>query len=156
MGIPAKLIEFLNQNKVRYTILHHPEAFTAQELAAIEGVKGRYHAKVVIVKADDQMLMTVLPADHRVELEKLDRLTGKRTALATETEFKTLFPDCAVGTMPPFGKLYGLPTWVDKSLADDEYIVFEAGTHTDAIRMSYADFARLTEPKVAEFAVKLH
>jgi len=156
MGIPAKLIEFLNQNKVRYTILHHPEAFTAQELAAIEGVKGRYHAKVVIVKADDQMLMTVLPADHRVELEKLDRLTGKRTALATETEFKALFPDCAVGTMPPFGKLYGLPTWVDKSLADDEYIVFEAGTHTDAIRMSYADFARLTEPKVAEFAVKLH
>ena len=156
MGIPTKLIEFLNQNKASHTVLHHPEAFTAQELAAIEGVKGRNHAKVVMVKADNQMLMTVLPADHRVELEQLDRLTGKRTALATEAEFKALFPDCAVGTMPPFGKLYGLPTWVDKSLTNDAYIVFEAGTHTDAIRISYKDFERLTTPQVAEFAVKLH
>ncbi len=154
MAIPAKLIEFLNQNKVCYTVLHHPEAFTAQELAAIEGVKGRYHAKVVMVKADNQMIMTVLPADHRIELEQFDRLSGKRSVLATEADFKALFPDCAIGTMPPFGKLYGVPTWVDTSLTQDEYIVFEAGTHTDAIRMSYADYARLAEPKVVDFAVK--
>jgi Ala-tRNA(Pro) deacylase len=156
MGIPVKLIEFLDQNKVRYEVIHHPEAFTAQELAAIEHVKGKYHAKVVIVKADGEKLMAVLPADHRVDLEKLDKLTGKRTALATEAEFKALFPDCAVGTMPPFGNLYGVATYVDKSLAQDDFIVFEAGTHTDAIKMSYADFARLAKPTVAEFAVKLH
>jgi len=156
MAIPAKLIEFLNQNKVRYTVLHHPEAFTAQELAAIEGVKGRYHAKVVMLKAGNQMMMTVLPADHRIELEQFDRLCGARSALATEAEFKAIFPDCAVGTMPPFGKLYGVSTWVDKSLTKDDFIVFEAGTHTDAIRMSYADYARLAEPNVADFAVKLH
>jgi Ala-tRNA(Pro) deacylase len=156
MKIPAKLIEFLNQGKVKYAVLHHPEAFTAQELAAIEGVKGRNHAKVVMVKADQEVIMTVLPSDHRLELEQLDRLTGKRTMLATEADFKALFPDCAVGTMPPFGKLYGVPTWVDQSLTQDELIVFEAGTHSDAIRMSYADYARLAEPKVAVFAVKLH
>ena len=156
MGIPAKLIEFLNQNKVRYTVLHHPEAFTAQELAAIEGVKGRNHAKVVMVKADTELLMAVLPADHRVELEQFDRLTGKRTMLATEADFKALFPDCAIGTMPPFGKLYGVPTWVDKSLTEDDYIVFEAGTHSDAVRMSYADYVRVAEAKPASFAVKLH
>jgi Ala-tRNA(Pro) deacylase len=156
MAIPTTLVEFLNQNKVRYTVLHHPEAFTAQELAAIEGVKGRYHAKVVMVKADNQIIMTVLPADHRVELEQFDRLIGKRPTLASEADFKATFPDCAIGTMPPFGKLYGIPTWVDTNLAQDEYIVFEAGTHTDAIRMSYADYARLAEPNVATFAVKLH
>jgi Ala-tRNA(Pro) deacylase len=155
MAIPSKLIEFLNQNKVRYAILHHPEAFTAQELAAIEGVKGRYHAKVVMVKADGALLMAVLPADHRVDLEQLDRLTGKKTVLATETEFKASFPDCAIGTMPPFGNLYGVPTWVDGSLTGDEYIVFEAGTHTDAIRMSYADYARLAAAATGSFAVKL-
>jgi len=155
MAIPSKLIEFLNQNKVRYAILHHPEAFTAQELTAIEGVKGRYHAKVVMVKADGALLMTVLPADHRVDLEQLDRLTGKKTVLATEADFKAAFPDCAIGTMPPFGSLYNVPTWVDKSLADDEYIVFEAGTHTDAIRMSYADYARLAAASTGSFAVKL-
>lgn len=156
MGIPSKLIDFLNQGKVRYEILHHPEAFTAQELSAIEHVKGRHHAKVVMVKANGDRFMTVLPADHRVDLEKLNKAIGKRTALATEADFKSLFPDCAVGAMPPFGNLYNVPTYVDNSLTEDDYIVFEAGTHTDAIKMSYGDYARLASPKVADFAVKLH
>ena len=156
MAIPNKLIEFLNQNKVRYEIVHHPEAFTAQELAAVEHVKGKQHAKVVIIKSDGDKLMTVLPADHRVDLERLDKLTGKRTALATETEFKALFPDCAVGTMPPFGNLYGVDTYVERSLAENDVIVFEAGTHSDAMKMRYADFERLAKPKVGDFAVKLH
>ena len=154
MSIPTKLTEFLNQNKVRYEILHHPEAFTAQELAAIEHVKGKQHAKVVMVNADGDKIMAVLPADHRVDLDKFGKLTGKHAALATEEEFKSLFPDCAVGTMPPFGKLYGVETYVEESLTDNAYIVFEAGTHSDALRMSFADYERLAEPKVAEFAVK--
>ena len=156
MAIPVKLTEFLNQGKVRYEILHHPEAFTAQELAAIEHIKGKHHAKVVVVKAGAEKFMAVLPADHRVDLEKLDKATGKRTALATEAEFKALFPDCAVGTMPPFGNLYNVATYVDKSLTEDDFIVFEAGTHTDAIKMGYADYARLAKPTVVDFAVKLH
>ncbi|MCX7886506.1 MAG: deacylase [Verrucomicrobiae bacterium] len=156
MPIPARLIELLDKHNVRYSVLHHPEAFTAQELSALEGIKGRYHAKVVMVRAGQQMIMTVLPADRRIDLQRLGQLLGAPVTLATEEEFKTFFPDCAVGTMPPFGKLYGLPTWVDSSLTGDDYIVFEAGTHTDAIRMSYADYARLAEPKVADFAVKLH
>jgi Ala-tRNA(Pro) deacylase len=155
MGIPSKLIDFLNQGKVSYEILHHPEAFTAQELAAIEHVKGKYHAKVVMVKAGGELVMAVLPADHRVDLKALDLATDKRVALATESEFKAGFPDCAVGTMPPFGSLYGVPMYVDTSLTEDEFIVFEAGTHTDAIKMSYPDYARLASPKVARFAVKL-
>ena len=92
MGIPSKLIEFLNQNKVRYEILHHPEAFTAQELAAIEHVKGKQHAKVVMVQSDGAPVMTVLPADHRVDLDKFNKLTGKAATLATEADFKALFP----------------------------------------------------------------
>jgi Ala-tRNA(Pro) deacylase len=156
MGIPAKLIDFLNQGKVRYEILHHPEAFTAQELAAIEHVKGKQHAKVVIIKANGDKFMAVLPADDRVDLEKLDKATGRRTSLATEAEFKTVFPDCAVGTMPPFGNLYGVETYVEKSLTENDFIVFEAGTHSDALKMQYGDFERLAQPKVAEFGVKPH
>jgi Ala-tRNA(Pro) deacylase len=150
------LIDFLNRSKVRYEVLHHPEAFTAQELAAIEHVKGRSHAKVVMVKAEGEVLMAVLPADHRVDLEKLDKATGRKTALATEAEFKALFPDCAVGTMPPFGELYGVPAYLDTSLTDAERIVFEAGTHSDAIRMRYADYARVAKSTIADFAVKMH
>ena len=154
MGIPAKLLEFLNQNKVPYQILHHPEAFTAQELAAIEHVKGKQHAKVVMVKTDGAPMMAVLPADHRVDLEKFAQLAGKPTVLATEADFKALFPDCAVGMMPPFGSLYGVETYVDRILSENETIVFEAGTHSDAMKMRYGDFARVAKPKLADFAVK--
>ena len=155
MGIPARLIEFLKENKVRYEVLHHPEAFTAPELAAIEHVKGRSHAKVVMVRAGGELVMAVLPTDHRIDLEKLGKVTGRETALAGEGEFKVLFPDCAVGTMPPFGQLYGVATYVDRGLAESDRIVFEAGTHSDAVKMRYADYERLTKPTVAEFAVKL-
>jgi Ala-tRNA(Pro) deacylase len=156
MEIPQKLINYLNEKKVNYEILHHPEAFTAQTVAAAEHVKGRHHAKVVMVRSGGEHLMTVLPADCRIDLEKLEKVTGNPTYLEGETDFKGLFPDCAPGTMPPFGDLYGLPTYMDKSLAEEDYIVFEAGTHTDAIRLNYTDYERTARPRVADFAVKLH
>jgi Ala-tRNA(Pro) deacylase len=155
MGVPARLIDFLNQNKVRYEVLHHPEAFTAQELAAVEHVKGRSHAKVVMVKADGEVVMAVLPSDLRIDLEKLEKVVGRKTALATEADFGALFPDCVVGTMPPFGGLYGVAGYVDAGLSEAAKIVFEAGTHSDAIRMRYADYERLAKPTVADFAVKV-
>ena len=155
MSVPARLIEFLEENKVRYEVLHHPEAFTAPELAAIEHVKGRSHAKVVMVRAGAELVMAVLPTDQRIDLEKLGKVTGREVALAGEGEFKAVFPDCAVGTMPPFGQLYGVATYLDKSLAESDRIVFEAGTPSDAVKMRYADYERLAKPMVAEFAVKL-
>src|SRR6266566_5500567 len=127
MKIPKQLIDCLNENKVRYEILHHPEAVTAQRLAQAEHVKGRHHAKVVILKSGEQHLMTVLPADCQIDLEKVGKVIGKTASLGKEPEFKSLFPDCAIGAMPPFGNLYGLPTYVDKHLAEQDYIVFEAG-----------------------------
>jgi Ala-tRNA(Pro) deacylase len=154
MGVPARLIELLNQSKVRYEVLHHPEAFTAQELAAIEHVKGRSHAKVVMVKAGQDVLMAVLPSDLRIDLEKLEKVVGRKTALAAEADFQALFPDCVVGTMPPFGGLYGVAGYLDATLSEAGKIVFEAGTHSDAIRMRYADYERLAKLTVADFAVK--
>jgi Ala-tRNA(Pro) deacylase len=154
VGVPARLIEFLNESKARYEVLHHPEAFTAQELAAIEHVKGRSHVKVVMVKAGADVIMAVLPSDLRIDLEKLGKIVGTKTAMAAEADFGALFPDCVVGTMPPFGGLYGVTAYVDTSLSESAKIVFEAGTHSDAIRMRYADYERLAKPAVADFAVK--
>jgi Ala-tRNA(Pro) deacylase len=155
MEIPKRLIERLNDNKVRYEVLHHPEAVTAQRIAQAEHVKGRHHAKVVMVKSGEQHLMMVLPADHQIDLEKVEKVIGKPVALDKEQEFKSLFPECAIGAMPPFGNLYGLPTYVDKHLADQDYIVFEAGTHTDAIKLSYRDYEKIVKPKVEDLAIKL-
>ena len=155
MGIPTRLISFLDESKVRYEILHHPEAFTSHELAAIEHVKGKDHAKVVMVKSGETLLMAVLPTDRRLDLEKLGKITGQPTAVAAEAEFKPLFPDCAIGTMPPFGHLYGVATYLDRSVVEADRLVFEAGTHSDAIKMKYADYERLAKPILADFAVKL-
>src|SRR5246127_2771468 len=116
MEIPKQLIDCLGENKVSYEVLHHLEAVTAQRIAQAEHVKGRHHAKVVMIKSGDQHLMMVLPADHHIDLEKVEKLLGKPVALDKENEFKSLFPESAIGAMPPFGNLYGLPTFVDKHL----------------------------------------
>src|SRR5260221_12876614 len=113
MGIPTRLIDFLDQSKVRYEILHHPEAFTSHELAAIEHVKGKDRAKVVMVKAGAEIIMAVLPTDRRIDPEKVGKITGQPTVVAVEREFKPMFPHCAIGTMPPFCHLYGVGTVVD-------------------------------------------
>ena len=155
MNIPNRLIDCLEQNTVRYELLKHPEAVTAQRLAQAEHVKGRHHAKVVMLKAGDQHVMAAIPADHQIDLEKAGSVIGQSASLDRENEFKPLFPDCAVGAMPPLGNLYGVQTFVDKRLAEQDYIVFEAGTHSDAIKMSYRDYEKIAQPRVADLAVKI-
>lgn len=155
MEIPRRLIECLDKSKAQYDLLQHPEAVSAQRIAQAEHVKGRYHAKVVIVKAGNEHLMVVLPADHHIDLDKVQKAVGQTVALGKEQEFKSLFPDCVIGAMPPFGNLYGLSTYVDQSLAEQDYIVFEAGTHTDAIKMNYRDYEKIVKPKVNDLGIKL-
>ena len=151
-----KLRTFLDDNHVKYVTIGHSPAFTAQEIAAAAHIPGRELAKVVMVKLDDEMVLAVLPASHRVAIEQLRSATGARVVeLATEEEFRNRFPDCEVGAMPPFGKLYGMRTFVAESLEDDERIAFNAGSHTELIQLSFADFRRLAEPKILRFARKV-
>ncbi|MFI5364542.1 MAG: aminoacyl-tRNA deacylase [Candidatus Binatia bacterium] len=153
MPILTKLREFLDQNKVAYEVITHRQAFTAQEIAAVEHVPGKQLAKVVMLRSGKDFAMAVLPAPYRIDLDSAKAVTGKADlALATEQEFKGLFPQCEPGAMPPFGNLYSLPVYVDRALTEDEEIVFNAGTHTQTVKMKYADFARLVQPKIAAFA----
>lgn len=152
MMIACRLKEYLDGKKVHYEVVTHPQAYTAPEIARALHVPGAELAKVVIVKVGDRFVMTVLPATWRVDLKRLKEVFGtSHVHLATEEECKGLFPDCETGAMPPFGNLYGLAIYVDQSLTADEKIVFQAGTHSEAIRMRYADFAALAHPMVAEF-----
>jgi Ala-tRNA(Pro) deacylase len=156
MAVSRRLESFLDQSGIKYVSVVHSPAYTAQEIAASIHQKGRVLAKAVMVKADGDTLMAVLPASHKVDFAKLhDVLEGKDVRLATETEFKGLFPECEVGAMPPFGNLYGLSVLFDASLAEDEEILFNAGTHTEVIRMAYGDVVRLVKPRVASFAKHL-
>jgi len=156
MPILAKLREFLETNKVAYSVHSHPEAYTAQEIAALQHVKGRQLVKVVMVKAGNEPIMLALPSDRRVDFERLQTALGGRAArLAEEAEFRQIFPACELGAMPPFGNLYSLPVYADRSLEGLDDIVFNAGTHTLTARMAMRDWERLVQPTVAEFTVHL-
>jgi len=152
MNIPSALLVCLNANKIAYKILPHTKAFTAGMAAAAEDVARHRQAKVVMVSSPQGPTMTVLPADRKLDLRKLRRLIHAPVSLQSEEEFAPVFPDCERGAMPPFGNLYGLPTYVDEHLAREDYIVFEAGTYTDAIKIRYADYERAVKPQVADLA----
>ena len=152
MSISPTLNAYLDHERVHYDVLPHPEAFRALAIAQTLHTPGKEMAKVVIVKVKERFVMTVLPASWNVDLRRLRTVFATHSVrLATENEITGLFPDCELGAMPPFGNLYGLPVYVDQSLTEDAEIVFHAGTHSDAIRMRYWDFAALVFPVVSEF-----
>lgn len=152
MPISCTLKDYLDHERVHYDVLPHPEAFRAAEIARTLQAPEKEMAKVVIVKVQERFVMAVLPASWNVDLHRLRTVFAThQVRLATEDEIKGLFPDCELGAMPPFGNLYGLPVYVDQSLTEDEEIVFQAGTHSEAIRMRYWDFAALVFPVVTEF-----
>ena len=148
-----KLKDFLDDQGVKYTVVSHSPAFTAQEIAASAHVPGKEMAKTVMVKIDGEMAMAVLPASYGIDFDQLRQAAwGESAELATEEEFQDLFPDCELGAMPPFGNLYGMKVFVEQSLSEDDEIAFNAGSHKELVKLSYDDFAKLVEPKVARFS----
>ena len=150
--IPASIERLLTTNHVPYTPLPHVRAITAQEEAADTHTPGHARAKTVVCVADNAPIQAVVPADRVVDPVRLRELVGARNVrIAEEDEFAELYPDCDAGAMPPFGTFYGHPVFVDQALCEDPEIVFNAGTHTDAIKMRYVDFERLVHPVVGSF-----
>lgn len=152
MAVATKIKDYLEKEHVGYQLLEHETAFTAQEIAGAQHVPGREVVKTVIVSADDQFVMCVLPAIHRIDFDKLKRILGaKEVHLADEAQIAAIFPDYEVGAEPPFGQASGIKVYADKVLEENEEIVFNGGTHTDLIRIKFKDFMRLAKPTLAEF-----
>ena len=145
----SKLREFLDSHHLKYLVISHSQAYTAQGVAAMVHLSGKKLAKTVIVKVDGVLAMAVVPASVHVDLDRLREITGARTvSVATEGEFKDAFPDCETGAMPPFGNLYDMPVYADSALAEHEEITFSAGTHRELVRMNWDDMAHLVNPSV--------
>jgi Ala-tRNA(Pro) deacylase len=150
--IAKKLKDFLDERKIKYVTIAHSPAYTAHEVAQSAHVPGRCMAKTVMVMLDGAPAMAVLPANHRVLLDDLREITeSEDVQLAQEDEFRKLFPDCEAGAMPPFGNLYDMSVYVSPDLADEDEIAFNAGSHTEIIKMMYPDFEQLVKPRVANF-----
>ena len=147
-----RLTNLLAKEHIKYVTIPHASAFTAQETAASAHISGINFAKTVIVKIDGKLAMAVLPAQYKIHLGLLKHETEARhVALASEEDFVGIFPECETGAMPPFGNLYGMDVYVEDSLLNDEEIVFNAGSHTELIKLSYHDFMRLVQPKIVRF-----
>jgi Ala-tRNA(Pro) deacylase len=149
-----KLKEFLDGEKVKYICISHSPAYTAQEVAESAHIRGHELAKVVMVKIGNEMAMAVLPSDRRIAIEDLKDVTGSDdVTFASEAEFKDRFPDCETGAMPPFGNLYGMDVYLEASLSDLDEIAFNAGSHTEVMKLSFKDFEHLVEPKMVAFTL---
>ena len=145
----AKLKEFLDAQGVKYVTIRHSVAYTAQEVAASAHVRGKEMAKTVVVKLDGALAMAVVPAAQKVDVRRLKDAAGAKVAeIAAEEDFRSTFPECDLGAMPPFGNLYGVPVYLDSRLAEDVEISFNACSHTELMRLSYRDYERLVKPKV--------
>jgi Ala-tRNA(Pro) deacylase len=153
MSIPQRIRDYLDSQNVPYQWLPHTQAFPAQEVAHTLHVSGKHFAKAIVLHADGRLVMAVLAASRRLSLHELkDALGVKRVEMAPEDELAKLCPDCELGAFPPFGNLYGMDVWIDRALGDSEEIVFNAGSHKDALRMKYADYVKLTKPRVSSFS----
>jgi Ala-tRNA(Pro) deacylase len=151
MSITPKLEQYLHTMGIPYQHHEHKTAFTAKETADLMHIPCNEMAKCVVVKADGRLVLAVIPSDQRVDVPHLKFMTrSENIQLATEAEFESAFPLCEVGAMPPFGNLFGVATYCDTSLADNDSIEFNAGTHQDSIRMAFADFKRCGRPTLID------
>ncbi|MDP4174490.1 MAG: YbaK/EbsC family protein [Bacteroidota bacterium] len=147
--------DYLQKRDVRFKDIFHPVSFSAQETAARAHVKGREFAKTVLIFVDNKMVMTVLPASHFIDFDKLKTtLKAVKVGLASESEFKSRFPGCEVGAMPPFGNLFNMEVYMSESLLVNRDVTFNAGSHTEAITISIGEFVRIINPKILDFTRK--
>jgi len=153
--LARRIKKYLDSQHVPYDVINHKATYTAQEIAAAAHISGKNLAKTVIIKLDGKLAMAVLPAAYRINFRRLrEALGADQVELAHEEDFKDLFPEYEVGAMPPFGNLYGLDVYIAESLTEDAEIAFNAGTHVDLVKMSYATFAGLVQPQVLRFSTR--
>ena len=149
------LRKLLDQSDTKYISINHSPAYTARETAASTLVPRREFAKTIIVDLDGEKVMAVVSASRHVNVQALVNLTGADSGrLATEDEFRTLFPDCEVGAMPPFGQLYDMRVFMDQMVSKVDDLCFNAGSHAQIVRMECDDYLKIEQPVIGDFALK--
>ncbi|WP_231950200.1 aminoacyl-tRNA deacylase [Legionella lansingensis] len=138
----------MKNHHIAYKTISHPRAYTASQCAQAAHIKGNYFAKSVVVKLDGKFAIIAIPANIRLDLDRLKKETGAEHAeIAKEFEFQSKFTDCEVGAIPLFGELYDMDVYLADSLAHKEWLVFNAGNHNQLLKVKSEDFLNLVHPK---------
>jgi Ala-tRNA(Pro) deacylase len=148
----SRLCRLLDDRSLPYEVLRHTPVYTSEEAAAVRGTPLASGAKALICKVDDQFVMFVLPADRKLASKEARKtLSSKSIRFATKEE---VFERTGLtpGSIPPFGSLFGLPTWCDHALADQPRINFNAGDHAISISLSFDTYLTAEQPTLGKLA----
>lgn len=144
----------LRQAGVPFDVLRHEPVYTSEQAAAVRGTPLSSGAKALVVKAGDRVVLLVLPADRKLDSRKARAALGvKGLRFATREEVEQL-TGLQPGSIPPFGSLFGLPTYCDPALAENPSINFNAGDHAVSVSMTYADYLRVEQPGAADISTR--
>lgn len=147
------VLEYLNQNHCTYRVTDHKTAYTADQLAKAEHITPKKVAKPVILRIDSKYYVCVLAANRKIDLYEIQKhFKAQNVRLASEHEMEFIFGDAELGAEPPIGSMYHLETLMDKKLAKDKEIVFQAGSHQQAIWMTMDEYKHLTNPVIFSFS----
>ena len=151
MSAYKKIIEKLKDSGVKYSHYEHDPVYTSEQAMKVRGdVKVSQGAKALVLQADEDFILFVLPGDLRADLEKLQKfLDVNKLRMASKDSVKAK-TGLEVGSIPPFGSVIGLKTYVDSRLAENEEIAFNAGRHDRSVKMKYSDYLKLENPEVVE------
>ncbi len=152
MNVVDRLVELLESRNVHFDLLRHDPVFTSEQAAQVRGTSLASGAKALICKADGRFLMFVMPADCRLASKQVRKAESIRSLRFADRDEVLELTGLEPGAIPPFGSLFGLPTWCDEQLAEQTVINFNAGDHAVSISMQYADFGAVEQPRLGRYA----
>lgn len=148
----AKIKKVLDENKVEYKVSEHEPVYTSEQAARIRGVDIKTGAKSIVVRSKGEFYNFVLSAAKKIDFSKVKKILNLKSVSFASAEEVLKVMHCEIGSVPPFGNLYGLDVYCDNSLLENEYIDFNAGLHTASIRMKSKDWVKIVKPKTADFS----
>jgi len=145
MGVATTIQDYLDSHRVAYQIIEHPHTDTVKQAAEVTHVRPDQMARPVLLGDDINYLLAIIPATHRLDLDRLNQVMARSLEIVKDDEIAMTFSDCEKGAIPAIGEAYGVDTVLDASLSHQQQVYFEAGDHEHLVQMAGEDFRLLME-----------
>lgn len=147
-----KILSIFKENNIEYQLYEHEPVYTSQQAATVRGVELKTGCKSMVLKTKSgKFILANIAANRKIDLKKLEKLVGSKLSFAAKEEVLRV-TNCEPGSVPPFGKLFGLPTFLDESVLENEYVNFDIGMLTKSVKISKQDLLKIMEPTISKFS----